>query len=84
MSKSWRYQEASVRQEESKKRTVVNEISKVQGEVGQHQATERTRTFILRSTTNFALKKPAKENQGSPQRKEDSHEMGLTVAFGVT
>lgn len=42
-----------MRQEESKKRTVVNEISKVQGEVGQHQATERTRTFILRSTTNF-------------------------------
>ena len=30
------------------------------------------------------MKKPVKENQGSPQRKEDSHEMGLTVAFGVT
>ena len=42
-----------MRQEESKKRTVVNEISKVQGEVGQHQATERTLTFILRSTTSF-------------------------------
>lgn len=40
-----------MRQEESKKRTVVNEISEVQGEVGQHQATERTLTFILRSTS---------------------------------
>lgn len=30
------------------------------------------------------LNKSAKENPGSPQRKEDSHETGLTVAFGVT
>lgn len=30
------------------------------------------------------LEKPTEENQGSPQRKENSHEMGLTVAFGVT
>lgn len=27
---------------------------------------------------------PGKASQGEPQRKEDSHEMGLTVAFGVT
>lgn len=30
------------------------------------------------------LEKTSQGNQGSPQRKEDSHEMGLTVAFGVT
>lgn len=27
---------------------------------------------------------PGKASQGEPPRKEDSHEMGLTVAFGVT